>query len=76
MYSSGYLTSRCNALNITKLILTITVFAASTALGQNAVRLEGPGFDMQGPTADLYGFVMADAGYNAGRIDPGWLQFF
>jgi DcaP outer membrane protein len=61
-------------LNVIKLVLTLTVFATATALSQDAVHLEGPGFDMQGPTADLYGFVMADAGYNAGRIDPDWFD--
>ncbi|RLA50345.1 MAG: hypothetical protein DRR42_13390 [Gammaproteobacteria bacterium] len=56
------------------LILTLTVFVTAPALSQNAVRLEGAGFDMQGPTAELYEFVMADAGYNNGRIDPDWFD--
>jgi DcaP outer membrane protein len=74
MYRSAYLTPRRNALNIIKLVLTMTLFATATASGQNAVRLEGPEFDMQRPTAELYGFAMADVGYNAGRIDPDWFD--
>ena len=61
-------------MNKLRLTLALAVFVTAPVWSQNAVFLEGPGFDMQGPTADLYGFVMTDVGYNAGRIDPDWFD--
>ena len=56
-------------------ILTVAlVVVSSQAWAQDSLHLEGPGFEATGPSAELYGFVMADAGYNSGRIDPDWFD--
>jgi hypothetical protein len=60
--------------NLSKCWLLSIVLVTSAGWAQDARWLEGPGFDMQGPTADMYGFVMLDAGYNAGSINPDWFD--
>ena len=46
----------------------------SSANAQSALYLEGPDSAATGMTGDLYGFVMADAGFNNRRIDPQWFD--
>jgi len=55
-------------------VLSALMVAAATAVAQDAKYLEGPGEEISGPVADIYGFAMVDMGYNAGRIDPDWFD--
>jgi len=50
----------------------LVCLSSTVAWGQNALWLEDAGAEIDGPTADVYGFAMLDAGYNGGRIDPDW----